>query len=573
MNQALHRWLPVNAMTRLMGRRQGLLVLMFALLHMAQVEGVTTSAGRILMLIHLALFLLWQPFVSAQSRIANRQVVWMALALVIGTVWLSWGLLSLWLILLAGIVGGRVFFYNRRSTKWFYLLALMYLIAMLLLYAVPHMVPNALEAESLLLPFVRYGVPVLLVIMVLLPESSETYSAREAIDLAYSVLVMLMLAVLALGSAALMLLMRIDYVQALLETVFGMAAMLLLASWLWNPVAGVSRLGAVASRYMLSVGLPFEQWLRSLSELAQQESDPALFLDAACKDMVGQLSWVSACAWSTASAAGGTGAAKGIETAFRHGDLTLTLVTQQALAPALVWHFNLVAQLVAHFYDEKKRDRQIREMAYMQAIHETGARVTHDVKNLLQSLNALLFVIDKAEDVSSAKSQALMRRQLPLIAQRLQQTLEKLRVPESGAGEMMPAESWWRDIASRYEGRGVFFKSQGDMSRPVPASLFTSAVENLLQNALDKRMMERGVAIEAMLDMRGVGPHLSVIDTGSPLPAARAADVGARPMASENGLGIGLYQLARVAALSKFVLELSTNRRGEVCFSLSPQAD
>jgi hypothetical protein len=81
--------------------------------------------------------------------------------------------------------------------------------------------------------------------------------------------------------------------RRLLTMVFVMAAMLLAASWLWNPAAGFSRLGAIASRYMLSIGLPFEQWLRSLADLAQRETDPeTIFSTARASDMAQRLPWI-----------------------------------------------------------------------------------------------------------------------------------------------------------------------------------------------------------------------------------------------------------------------------------------
>jgi hypothetical protein len=41
------------------------------------------------------------------------------------------------------------------------------------------------------------------------------------------------------------------------------------------------------------------------------------------------------------------------------------------------------------------------------------------------------------------------------------------------------------------------------------------------------------------------------------------------PVRSESGLGIGLYQAARQAQASGYLLELKENRDGEVCFALS----
>ena len=565
---------PRKAMVGLAQRRQILLVAMFATLHLALLQDVTSDAGRILLLPHFALFLLWQPFVSAQLRIPGPQIFVTIALLLVAALSMSWVLIGLWLVLLAGMVGGRVFFHSTRGIRLFYLLALTYLIVMLLLYVLPHAIPKVVVPELLMLPLAHIGAPAIIGAMFLMPRSLERDRAREAIDLVYSMFVMLMLAVLVLGTISFMLLQQLDYLRALLVTLFGMAVTLFMASWLWNPVGGFSGIGAFTSRYLLSIGLPFEQWIRSLADLAQREPDPRRFLDRACADLAEQLPWVTACRWEDGAETGGTLAAsntgKDFQNVFHQDDLTLTLATPQPLAPMLVWHLNLVAQLVARFYMEKKRDRQLREMAYVQAVHETGARVTHDVKNLLQSLNALLFIIGKEDKQATPESQALLRRQLPLIAQRLQQTLDKLRVPEAEEKEMQRCGAWWNELTSRYAGMNVQFDFSGDRDRSVPAALFTSAAENLLQNAFDKRAGDPAIGITVILDATSERPVLSVMDTGTAVPAGKAADIGLRPLVSENGLGIGLYQLSRLGALGNHRLELTANKPGKVCFSLRP---
>lgn len=562
---------PRKVMAGLAQRRQVLLVAMFASLHLALLQDVTSDAGHILLLPHFALFLLWQPFVSAQLRLPGPQIFVTIAILLVAALSMSWVLIGLWLVLLAGMVGGRVFFHSTRGIRLFYLLALTYLIVMLLLYVLPHAIPKVVVPELLMLPLAHIGAPAIIGAMFLMPRSLERDRAREAIDLVYSMFIMLMLAVLVLGTISFMLLQQLDYLRALLVTLFGMAVTLFMASWLWNPVGGFSGLGAFTSRYLLSIGLPFEQWIRSLADLAQREPDPRRFLDRACADMAEQLPWVTACRWEDGADVGGTSApstGKEFKNVFHQDDLTLTLATLQPLPPMLVWHLNLVAQLVARFYMEKKRDRQLREMAYVQAVHETGARVTHDVKNLLQSLNALLFIIGKEDKQAMPESQALLRRQLPLIAQRLQQTLDKLRVPDAEANEMQPCGPWWNELTSRYAGMSVQFEFSGDRERLVPAALFTSAAENLLQNTFDKRAGDPAIGITVTLDATLERPVLSVTDTGAAIPAGKAADIGLRPLASENGLGIGLYQLSRLAALGDHQLELAANKTGNVCFSL-----
>ena len=574
MNNGADHLSSPKAVQWLLSHRQFLLVLMFALLHLRLMHLIPLPYNRVPLLLHFALFLLWQPFINAQSRVGALHLVWIGIGIVIALFDVPPILLVVWLILLGGIVGGRIFFFSLGGVKWFYLMALSYLIVMLLFHVMPHIIPGSMANEALLSWLADYGGAMLLVLMVLLPEASEQGAQREAIDLVYSLFVTLMLSVLVLGSTSLMLLRQVGYIQALITVIFTAAAMLLLASWLWNPVAGFSRLGAIASRYMLSIGLPFEKWLRSLADLAEEEENPDRFLDRACHSLVEQLPWVVACSCAVGAdrSIGRTDTdAGGVETVFRQGELALTLATQQKLPPVMVWHFNLVTQLVARFYSEKKSGRQLREMAYMQAVHETGARVTHDVKNLLQSLHALLFVIGSANDEANPKAQPLLRRQLPLITQRLQQTLEKLQAPDDAGEEgTIAGTSWWRELSARYEGRGIRFELHGDPAGKLPSALFTSAAENLLQNALEKRAVEPSIDIVIALDMRNRQPSLSVRDSGTALPDELARDVCCRPVTSENGLGIGLYQLARQASLAGYALVLSSNCPGEVVFSLQP---
>ena len=48
-----------------------------------------------------------------------------------------------------------------------------------------------------------------------------------------------------------------------------------------------------------------------------------------------------------------------------------------------------------------------------------------------------------------------------------------------------------------------------------------------------------------------------------------APDVLRAPVSSRAGLGIGLYQAARLAESSGYALTLESNRDGEVCFVLA----
>ena len=104
--------------------RRVLLVVMLALLHITLMQKITGFTGRTFLVAHFGVFLLWQPFVQAEARVPARQLGGMIAVLALTVAFLSWWLMTLWLMLLAGIVGGRIFFFHSRMAKIFYLLAL-----------------------------------------------------------------------------------------------------------------------------------------------------------------------------------------------------------------------------------------------------------------------------------------------------------------------------------------------------------------------------------------------------------------------------------------------------------------
>ena len=89
------------------------------------------------------------------------------------------------------------------------------------------------------------------------------------------------------------------------------------------------------------------------------------------------------------------------------------------------WHVEWLLRLAAEFYLVKRQTHQLQRMGYLQAVYETGARVTHDVKNILQSMQGLCYAASQPGDAAQLAS--LLSRQLPQITERLKVTLEKLQ--------------------------------------------------------------------------------------------------------------------------------------------------
>jgi signal transduction histidine kinase len=543
---------------------------MLGLLHLLLLEGIDSGVGRTLLVGHLGLFILWQPFVRAEQRLSGRQLAITAGVVAAAAWWASSWMMILWLMAMAGMVGGKVFFFAGRWAKLFYLLVLVDLISVLLVVLVPQVLPHPFVLAGELSFLAKYVLPALLPVMAFLPIEQEAEEEVEVVDFVYSAFIFLLLAVVVLGSISTMLLIKRGYVESLIVTIVAVSAVLLLLAWAWNPRLGFAGLGMFFSRYMLSLGLPFERWLHELADTMQREDQPERFLALSLEGMT-RLPWVNGSEWRVPGSEGMTGRSGGRRSEFRHGLLSLVIYTQQPLSPALNWHFNLLAQLLGEFYEAKLRAQELQQLSYVKAIHQTGARLTHDVKNLLQSLNALCLAAASEGEALSPQYQALLRRQLPVIAQRLQQTLDKLRRPELEGAQYVPAGQWWAGLQVRYAQSGASFATEGfaeDLMLPV--TLFNSAAENLIENALAKKREHPELAIRVEFDTRD---HLAlrVCDDGLAIPAGLADKLFRAPVASREGLGIGLYQAARHASHYGFELRIASNETGRVCFELRPR--
>lgn len=553
-------------------QRRWVLLGLLGLLHLIILQGVESGVGRTLLVGHIGLFILWQPFVRAEMRLSDLQLIVIAGVILLAVALVNSWLLILWVMALTGIVGGKVFFFAGRWAKMFYLLVLAYLISILLMALVPGVLPRQLGLPGEFQLLAKYVLPMLFPVMALLPLEQEAEGEAEVVDFVYSAFVFLMLAVLVLGSISAMMLMGKSYIEALIYTILINSATLLLMAWAWNPRIGFAGLNVLFSRYLLSIGLPFERWLRDLADHMQREERPEKFLDEALAGMT-RLPWVAGCQWHAGGGEGGFGSREGHRTEFHHGALTITVFTHQPLSPTLNWHFDLLAQLLGEFFVAKQRAQELQQLSYVKAIHQTGARLTHDVKNLLQSLNALCLVAANEGDTPSLEYQALLRRQLPVIAQRLQQTLDKLRRPETEGGQFLSADSWWQGLQRRYAQSGISFSPEKvSAEQSVPATLFNSVAENLIENALIKK--QEAPSLQIRIDF-AVGERLSlrVCDDGQAVPAAVAEGLFHAPVPSSTGLGIGLYQAARHAEFYGYDLAIASNQAGRVCFELRQRSN
>lgn len=565
-------------------RQRWVLIALLGGLHLTLLAGAETVVGLMCWLVDVGFFILWQPFIQAERKLETSGLLWLTLVLVSGAALFSWWLLILWTVVLAALLGGRVLLLSHRPTRIFYLLAFAYLLFALLVYLVPKIVPNAALLGPALDRQFGWVAPLILLVMLLLPRPREIPLPNTGlVDFFYSVFLFLLIAVLVLGSLAFMLLRQSLYIDAVFRTLVSIAAILLLMAWAWNPRPGFSGLGVHLSRYLLTVGLPFETWLQRLMECAESESDPERFLERAFDGML-DLPWLAGGGWGPAAGevqarAGSFGQPAKYRQDFPGQPLVLHLYTQHKLSPSMVWLFHLLARLMNEYYVTKQRALDLQQMSYLRAVHETGARLTHDIKNLLQSLNNLCYMAQLPVDTTSSDTETivggqskleLIQRQLPQITLRLQQTLEKLQIPKGDSATpqgVALAHIWWRALQQRYAHESIEFVpvniAEGAL---LPAALFDNVADNLLHNALLKRQNEAELTVRVML--QADASAFSVCDTGSTVQAPLARALMRTPVPSENGLGIGLYHAARQADVVGYVLQLARNEPGQVCFEL-----
>jgi signal transduction histidine kinase len=587
--QPPHGSLP--PLTWLARQRRWVIIAMMVSLHFALVLPPESMFSRVWLMVHFGLFLIWQPFVSGERELnVIATALLLGITAVVMTTLSGWMLVT-WVSLLIAIMGGKVFTSQAARRSRFYLVAVFYLFVILLSWTVPISLldigkaglPEGMRTLAYLI------VPMVLIAMAFLPFRAEDEHTTQVFDFFYSIFVFQLVVVLVLGSLAAMRVTGNQYFPAVALTVLSFASALLLLAILWGPRAGFGGLRTYFSRYLMTVGMPFELWMRRIAELSEAEMLSQRFLSSAMEE-VATLPWILGARWKSPDLeAGEFGRTSAHSATFRYHDLEITFYTEIDLSPALFLHVRLLAQVIGEFYEGKRREQAMKQNAYMQAVHETGARLTHDIKNLLQSIIAITSASSVARERrhpndtrpdgqidrrTPSPFEQMIERQLPQLTQRLQTTLDKLRNPETAAANViLPAAQWWRDVKLRHQASGLTFIGDSNMLGNVVANVFDAVLENCLENARKKREREPDIRILVEL-VPGDTPELRVADTGSPIPQTVIETLFLAPVGNSRsgGLGIGLYQATQLAIETGFRFTLDQNVAGNVCFKLAKQS-
>ena len=545
-----------------------LMALTILSLHALLVWGDSSVFFNALLLCHYGFFLLWQPILRQNNNLSWRQAL-IILAFAAGATVLFQNLwfIAFWVAGLFSLIGGRALSSSAKYWRLPKILAASYLLTILLIWVVPKLIDanGDLAAAEFLL---NYFLPILPLAILFLSASNKAAEQARNIDFFYTLLIFLLTIILILGSFALGVIWHIHYLKLLIFVVFGLAATLVAVSWLWNPSKTFSGLELLMSRYLLSVGLPFEQWIRNIANHAEKESSSDDFLEAAMHELA-TLNWVSGLMWQNENSTQRTGQTSKFVSTYNFQQLQLTLYSRWQFTPAMYLHVQLLTQIIEEFYEAKCREETISKNMYMQTLYETGSRLTHDIKNILQSLGTLSTAVEQNHDADNdAKLIELIKTQLPRLSRRLANTLTKLEMPSVERKNQEKVSLWWtnfKQISAHYQ---IEFEAPASLPKTdIDTDVLDSVVDNLLQNALIKAKREPDIRINVSL-MPSSHFCLEVTDTGSAIPPDIANKLFKSNISSSNGLGVGLYHAAQQAKLAGYELSLTDNEDGEVRFRL-----
>lgn len=512
------------------------------------------------------LFLLWQPLWSKEVRINKTPVGLVTVAFVLLAYSFPNESLVFFGLILSGLIGSRLL--GQATFRSFDLLALLILTLEMAVGLIPTTFAQ-IELPTLFTEIMQALILVPVLLFYLAPNPDHQKASRSQVDLVHGLLAATLVGVVLLGGIVINLLYGVDYIDGLLLTVFIVVTLTMGISWFWNPGVGHSGIGVLWNRYAMTIGGPFETWINTLTTLIEERYlTPNEFLEAACQQLV-ENDWLNAIQWDFKNLKIEAGDKVGPRLDHRLDEKTAVVLYFRAdPGSALELHTILLIRMAYQFYLAKLNQEKMRAQEHFATIHHTGARLTHDIKNILQSIKTSIDIL--AADDENTQSQKLLQANLNQIGSRLESTLDKLRAPKLNTRvNLVDCHQWIKRIGKLHNAnQRLLFHSDIEHNITLPVDLFDSVAENLINNALEKPDVTQ-------IDVRLLSSKdivvLSICDNGAEVEPDIENSLFSQPVSSGSGMGIGLYQSAIMAHAFGYDLELSQNEPGRVCFNLFQQ--
>ncbi|NOQ87717.1 MAG: hypothetical protein GQ550_02245 [Gammaproteobacteria bacterium] len=535
---------------------------LLAAIHLGNSDTISQS----FLIVHFGFFLLWQPVVKKQSSFTAKQLVILLFLISAFIYWFNPWLNAFWSLLLLTLLTGRIF--ARGLTRAVYGLAVVVLFLELIVITTPELFKLSALSSSIKPAFTT--VLMLLPLLLVFVRVKDTTSKQ--VDFIRGFLVVLLVSFLCMSSALISLTTQQLYLESLAISIIMLSLFLSITAFLWSPRAGFKGLSKLWENYILNIGGPFEQWFTHVSTLeANVALRPVTFLSATSSYLL-QQHWICGFYWKTDTDNELKGTESPYAVSINDKKISLHLYTFTPVGPSLSLHAKLLLSVLVFYYRAKLQEQQMIKQAHMRAIYETGSKLTHDVKNILQSTQTMTQIIND-NDAEMQEKVDILKKQMPLLTQRLNTTLEKLRSPENfkdaeetASGSLL---QWWSQLQLRYSGRHINFSCDVENDTEIPLDIFTTVIENLLDNARNKRLREPKLTIDVSLKEKDGELKLSVSDTGSAIDEQICQQLFKEVVSSHDGFGIGLYQCYELSKNFGYRLNIKTNIDGHVCFSLT----
>ena len=347
------------------------------------------------------LFLLWQPLWSKETVVDKKRIALLAIVFFVITYAFPNESLVFFGLILSGLIGSRLL--SQTAFRSFDLLALLIIILEMAI----GLVPATFEQIKLPALFADYMQTIILIPVLLFyfaPNPDHQKQGRSQVDLMHGLLAATLLFIVLLGGIVINLLYGVDYIDGLLLTVFIVSTLTIGISWFWNPGVGYSGIGVLWNRYAMTIGGPFESWINKLTTLIEERYlTPGEYLEAACENLV-ENEWLNAIEWHFDNFKVSAGEKTG--TRLEHPltkNLNVVLYFKADPGAALEQHTILLIRMAYQFYLAKLNQEKIRAQEHFETIHHTGARLTHDIKKILQSIKTSIDIL--AMDKNSQNSQ------------------------------------------------------------------------------------------------------------------------------------------------------------------------
>lgn len=515
-------------------------------------------------IILLGIFLLWQPIWNKNQSAQQIKILLPSFLFLIMCYFYPFEALILFGILILGVFGSRIL--DKNTSRGFDLLA----ISIVIIEISIGIIPQAFSSISIPSSFASTIESLLLI-----PITAFFFSTKIAkhnteqknIDILHGLLSSSLVSLVLLGGIVINLLYSVDYIEGLLLTLFFVVIITLGVSWFWNPSVGFSGLGVLWNRYSMSIGSPFETWINTLTTLIEEDYlTPQEYLQSACDNLT-ENEWLDGLEWITNKHQISSGKHSEFKTTHSlNANCMVQLYFQADPGTALKQHTQLLIRMANQFYIAKKNQEKVRTQEHFETIHHTGARLTHDIKNILQSIKTSLSIIHLEPDIENNKPFKLLDQNLTQISNRLENTLSKLKTPKLNTQlQFISLNKWLYKFGNEINNSKVKINSKLSFNPSVPTELLDSVLNNLVSNALRKHDVTQ-VDIQVNADEELL--FISVCDNGEVVNEATLKNLFRKPVSSGQGMGIGLYQSAIMANAFGFELDLINNEVGAVCFSL-----